>query len=152
MTITQDIIDALNNDIQLITSGDGYNTDIVKCHKVAKELKNLNPDEFDSFYVQGGDSKSDEAEGLLKWTWLVGIEFYLSVDSDKDEGLLSQKAEKLKEDIHSLWVHWLNNDGDTTLGSIDSLEQCTPRTYFPYFDNGDTRGVFDVIFEIIYNE
>ena len=151
MSVTQKILDKLKSDFLLITIQNGYNTDIIKCHSTDKSLDELQADEFDSFYIVGGQAKSTIMEGsLLEWRWIVGVRFYLSVDNDVDEGLLTQKIEGLKEDITTLYNHWMNNSGNVTAGQVEEIEQILPSIMNPYFDPGDTKGVFDLFLEIIY--
>lgn len=151
--ITKKILDGLKADISLITTANGYNINLVKCHNVEKQLDKLQADEFDSFYLRGGSARSEETEGgLLRWTWVVGAEFYLSVDNDPSGGLLSVKNEKLKADIVTLYKNWMSNANGVTLNDVEELESCYPYMFDPYFDDGATKGTFLVFFEITYIE
>jgi len=145
MAVTKDILNAIKTDFLKINGTGDYTTNLKKCHSVFRYLKDLRADEFDSFYVEGLQAKAETGESLIKWTWGIGVYFYLSAAEDIGKsGLIRDKVEDLKADIVTLIKTPLVTE------ALDEVISVELSMFDPYIDFADNKAVFGLLLTVEY--
>lgn len=139
----QEILNTLRTKLLTIKKIDGYNNDLVKVHRLIKELSQISDNDCPSAHIVSMGERDVRGESLTQCIWTLGIIFYLSAYTDtSEEGLLEKAVEDLIEDAQVLF--------DTNLSMPAGVSQADIVGVEPYLDTVENKAVIFLTIQITY--